>query len=333
MRGTSNIPKGGIGSTTSSEPTAEAKEKSDIGTEPYKRLKTRKPPSVREKERTKMQIAISLGLRIKPALIEKDLNQLEIVIKGCEKNNFRFDQPPLFNIPVIKDFIKTGIIEVITFNKDTVSDQAEDLLIRMIRLGLSPNSQDKFENSVLMHACKTGRVALVKFLLTQCPDLEKHKLNIFGENAAMMAYKFQNAHLYPLLEKAGISPHPINPALYHYINTFQSEGDRLTDSFRELYEEWFEENNYMNLPDMNSQTLLMHAVINEDVDFVSFLCEQRYFLNVALHDKNQKSVFDFIKQIKDPIKKNQIANLILSHSKSMLWLSDLAVYKKLTKNM
>ena len=56
----------------------------------------------------------------------------------------------------------------------------------------------------------------------------------------------------------------------------------------------------MNLPDKNGQTLLFHAVIHKDVNFVSFLCQQKNFPNVSLRDKNQKSVFHYIKQIKDP---------------------------------
>lgn len=62
----------------------------------------------------------------------------------------------------------------------------------------------------------------------------------------------------------------------------------------------------MNLADKNGQTMLFHAVINEDVDFVSFLCQQEKFPNLALRDQNQKSVFDYIKQIKDSEKKTKI---------------------------
>lgn len=41
------------------------------------------------------EIAVSLMLRIHPALVEKELDQLEIVLKGLEENNLRFDRPPL----------------------------------------------------------------------------------------------------------------------------------------------------------------------------------------------------------------------------------------------
>jgi ankyrin repeat protein len=246
------------------------------------------------------EIAVALALRIQPALKEKELDQLTIVMKGMEENNLRFDRPPLVNYREIKEFIRTGIIKVIAFKEGAISDQAEDLLIRMIRLGCTANAMDELENSVLILACKAGRSELVKVLLTECPDLIKDWLNVHGQNAAMMAYKYDNAQLYPLLEKAGISQHPENPAIKLYLNSFDPPYYRSSDSKTEEYLELFEEDNLINLADENGQTLLFHAVIHEDVNFVSFLCQQKNFPNVSLRDKNQKSVFHYIKQIKDP---------------------------------
>ena len=272
------------------------------------------------------EIAVSLALRIQPALVEKELNQLEIVMKGLEDNNLRFNRPPLFNYSEIKEFIRTGIIRVIELKEGAISDQAEDLLIRMIRLGCNPNVADKYGNSVLMFACKAGRSALVNVLLTECPNLRKDWLNVHGQNAAMMAYKYDNSQLYPLLEEAGISRHPENPAIYMYLSSFQITGDDSTDSETDDYLDLFEENNFMNLADVNGHTLLFHAVIHEDVDFVIFLCKQKNFPNVSLRDRNQKSVFDYVKQIKDPEKKKKISELIYNLSLQTGSLQQLANY-------
>ena len=389
MRGSSGIPKSDINSALVPDSTASTDAELKNSTEPYKRLKTRKPPSVREKERTHAQgdnvktgkgsaaesklhahssresaspllsqdmtqhtapvvsssrknsymksethtkandikeIAVSLALRIQPALVEKELNQLEIVMKGLEDNNLRFNRPPLVNYSEIKEFIRTGIIRVIEFKEGAISDQAEDLLIRMIRLGCDPNMADKYGNSVLMFACKAGRSALVKVLLTECPNLRKDWLNVHGQNAAMMAYKYDNSQLYPLLEEAGISRHPENPVLYMYLSSFQITGDDSTDSESVDYLDLFEENNFMNLADVNGQTLLFHAVIHEDVDFVIFLCKQKNFPNVSLRDRNQKSVFDYVKQIKDPEKKKKISGLIYNLSLQTGSLQQLSKY-------
>ena len=369
MQGSSGTPKSNINSVLVPDSTASTDAELKNSTEPYKRLKTRKPPSVREKERTHAQgdnvktgkgsaaesklhapssresasplssqdmnqhtapvvsssrknsqiksethtkasdlkeIAVSLALRIQPALVEKDLNQLEIVIKEIEDNRLLLDHPSLNGYREIKDFIHTGMIRVITFMEDSISDQAEDLLIRMIRLGFNANMADNLGNSVLIRACKAGRSALVKALLTEYPDLRKDWLNVHGQNAAMMAYKYDNSQLYHLLEEAGISRHPENPAIDLYLSSFQIAGDDLTDS---------EADDYLDLfADVNGQTLLFHAVIHEDVDFVTFLCKQKKFPNVSLRDRNQKSVFDYIKQIKDPEKKKKISDLIYNLS-------------------
>jgi ankyrin repeat protein len=256
------------------------------------------------------EIAVSLVLRIQPALLEKELGQLAIVMKGMEDNNLRFDCPPMVKYREIKEFIDKGIMKVIQFGEGAISDEAEDLLIRMIRLGCAANVMDELENSLLMLACKAGRSALVKVLLTESPDLIKDWLNVHGQNAAMMAYKYSNSHLYPLLEQAGISQHPENPAIAFYLSSFDMDEYESSDLETEEYVELFKDNNYMNLADKNGQTLLFHAVIHEDVNFVSFLCQQKNFPNVSLRDKNQNSVFYYIKQIKNPEIRTKLWELV-----------------------
>ena len=256
------------------------------------------------------EIAVSLVLRIQPALLEKELGQLAIVMKGMEDNNLRFDCPPMVKYREIKEFIDKGIMRVIQFGEGAISDEAEDLLIRMIRLGCAANVMDELENSLLMLACKAGRSALVKVLLTESPDLIKDWLNVHGQNAAMMAYKYSNSHLYPLLEQAGISQHPENPAINFYLNSFDMDEYESSDLETEEYVELFKDNNYMNLADKNGQTLLFHAVIHEDVNFVSFLCQQKNFPNVSLRDKKQNSVFYYIKEIKNPEIRTKLWELV-----------------------
>ena len=256
------------------------------------------------------EIAVALALRIQPALKEKELGQLTIVMKGMEENNLRFDRPPLVNYREIKEFILTGIIKVIAFKEGAISDQAEDLLIRMIRLGCTANAMDELENSVLILACKVGRSELVKVLLTECPDLIKDWLNVHGQNAAMVAYKYGHEKLRLLLEQAGIPLLPENPAIQLYISSIYTAKNGLLASERDEYLELFEDNNYMNLADEDGKTLLFHAVINDDVDFVSFLCEQKRFINVELCDTSEKSVFYYINLVDDPAKRGELLKLI-----------------------
>jgi ankyrin repeat protein len=83
-----------------------------------------------------------------------------------------------------------------------------------------------------------------------------------------------------------------------------------SDSETEEYVELFKDNNYMNLADKNGQTLLFHAVIHKDVNFVSFLCQQKNFPNVSLRDKKQNSVFYYIKEIKNPEIRTKLWELV-----------------------
>ena len=378
MQGSSGIPKSDINSMAAPTTTGDANAELKNSTESYKRLKTHKPPSIREKERANKnaaeaknseisadtsifdvqsskegisplsnqdlnqhtapavsssrknsqvksethtkandlkEIAVSLALRIRPALIAKDLHRLEIVVKGMEENNLRFDHPTLVNSLEIKEFIRTGIIEVIVIMEGAISDQAEDLLIRMIRLGCNTNAMDELENSVLILACKAGRSKLVKVLLTECPDLIKDWLNIDGQNAAMVAYKHGHVKLYPLLKKAGIPRLPENPAIQLYISSIVNEKDGLSASEKDKYLDLFEDNNYMNLPDKHGWTLLVHALLNDDVDFISFLYEQNRFINAAVCDTSGKSASYYINLVDDPAKRENLLKLINNESK------------------
>ena len=252
----------------------------------------------------------SLALRVQSALAAHDLDQLNNALDNIEKNSLRFDQPPLSELRASKEIrVKAAAMPSVVSTYYS-ADKADTLLIRMIRLGLNPNGEDEYGNTMLMHACKSGNLNLTKFLLTECPNLNKDRLNIFGQTAATMAYNYNNVQLYPLLEQADISPRPDNPAIRFYISSFEIADYGSSDSETDEYLDLFKDNNYMNLPDKNGQTLLFHAVIHQDVDFVSFLCEQKNFPNVSLRDKKQKTVFDYIDQIKDPRKKKEIRQCI-----------------------
>ena len=252
----------------------------------------------------------SLALRVQSALAAHDLDQLNNALDTIEKNSLRFDQPPLSELRASKEIrVKAAAMPSVVSTYYS-ADKADTLLIRMIRLGLNPNGEDEYGNTMLMHACKSGNLTLTTFLLTECPNLNKDRLNIFGQTAATMAYNYNNVQLYPLLEQADISPRPDNPAIRFYLSSFDIADYGSSDSETDEYIDLFKDNNYMNLADENGQTLLFHAVIHADVDFVSFLCEQKNFPNASLRDKKQKTVFDYIDQIKDPRKKKEIRQCI-----------------------
>ena len=144
---------------------------------------------------------------------------------------------------------------------------------------------------------------------------------MFGQNAASLAHKHGNSHLYSLLEQADISRHPKNPVIKFYLSSFDIADDDSSDSETEEYLDLLKENNFMNLPDENGQTILFHAIIHEDVEFVSFLCQQKQYLNVALRDLNEKSVFDYINQIKNPVTRIKLSEQLHSYGRKKAWIS------------
>ena len=248
----------------------------------------------------------SLALRVHSAFAAHDLDQLKNALDSIEKNSFRFDQSPLSKLVEIKEIIRKGAIQLITLENDAVSDKTEDLLIRMILLGVSPNSHDKRGNSILMHACKSGRLNLVKFLLTECSNVSKDSLNVFGQNAATIAHRYGNLSLYPLLAEAGISPQPENPLITMYLKSREFSAHVRSKPKWDEYSKLLDKNQYMNLADANGQTPLFHAVINEDVDFVLYLCSHNQFPHITRRDNQEKTVLDYAREIKDPFKKDLI---------------------------
>ena len=190
----------------------------------------------------------SLALRVQSALAAHDLDQLNNALDTIEKNSLRFDQPPLSELRASKEIrVKAAAMPSVVSTYYS-ADKADILLIRMIRLGLNPNGEDEYGNTMLMHACKSGNLTLTKFLLTECPNLNKDRLNIFGQTPATMAYNYNNVQLYPLLEQADISPRPDNPAIRFYISSFEIADYGSSDSETDEYVELFKNNNYMNLP-------------------------------------------------------------------------------------
>jgi ankyrin repeat protein len=369
MQGSSGTPKSNINSVLVPDSTASTDAELKNSTEPYKRLKTRKPPSVREKERVNIKgdeakksdistdkdilnvrsskdgisplssqdmnqhtapvvsssrknfeekiaessassnvnnFTNSLALRVQSALAAHDLDQLKDALDTIEKNLLRFDQPPLSELRASKEIrIKAAAMPSVVSTYYS-ADEADALLIRMIRLGVNPNSQDKRGNSILMHACKSGRLNLVKFLLTECSHLSKDSLNVFGQNAATIAHKYGNLQLYPLLAEAGISPQPENPLITMYLKSREFSANVRSKPKWDEYSKLLYKNQYMNLADANGQTLLFHAVFNEDVDFVTYLCSHNQFPHITRRDNQEKTVLDHAREIKDPVKKERI---------------------------
>jgi hypothetical protein len=138
---------------------------------------------------------------------------------------------------------------------------------------------------------------------------------VHGQNAAMVAYEHGHVKLYPLLEQAGIPLRPENPAIQLYISSIVNEKDGLSASDKDKYLDLFEDNNYMNLADESGWTLLVHALLNEDVDFISFLYEQNRFINAALCDTSGKSASYYIDLVDDPAKREKLFKLINNKSK------------------
>ncbi|MEO0318291.1 MAG: hypothetical protein RL404_1968 [Pseudomonadota bacterium] len=247
-------------------------------------------------------------LKLRSGLAAGSTEQIEHALQELADGGLRFDREPLASHPAAAEFIGTAPIRVLQIHR--AATNAAGLVMRLIELGCDPNSCDDLDNTVLMYAARLGLADLTEFLLAECPDLSLHRLNFYGRNAAMIAQANANVQVLDLLTEAGIMLSPPNPAIIF----FESNRERFTGAnAHEAYEQlWqlLQRTHYINLADATGKTLIFHAVLNQDVDAVLFLCQRSDYPDLSLRDHDNKSVFDYAALISDDVRRRAIIDAL-----------------------
>lgn len=84
---------------------------------------------------------------------------------------------------------------------DAVSDDAEDLLNKLLNAGLDPNRHNKYQESALFRAIRSNKPHLVRLLLEHGADVNRHRE--YEESALLIAIRSNNPHLVRLLLEHG----------------------------------------------------------------------------------------------------------------------------------
>ncbi len=243
-------------------------------------------------------------LKLRSGLAAGSLEQIDAAVHELGEAGLRFDSGALAMHPAAADFRGQATLRVLQLRGR--HEVREHLAVRLIELGCDPNACDEAENTVLMYAAKFGMAELVDCLLADCPELALHRLNFYGRNAAMIAHANGNQPVLAVLESVGVMLNPPNPALMFY----QSSRERFTSvTAQEAYDQlWrlLQRTHYMNLADATGKTLIFHAVLNQDVEMVHFLCRRSDYPDLSLRDHEHRSVFDYAALIGDENKRKDI---------------------------
>ena len=260
-------------------------------------------------------------LKLRSGLAARALDQIGNAVQAMADAGLRFDREPLVSHPAAEAFRSSAALRAL--QSPGRHDVAARIAMRLIDLGCDPNACDDMHNTVLMYAAKFGDAAFVEFLLADCPELALHRLNFYGLNAAMIARANGNTVVLGQLTDAGVSLNPPNAALIFY----QSGRERFSGpNAQEAYDQlWrlLQRTHYINLADATGKTLIFHAVLNQDVDMVRFLCSRSDYPDLSLRDHQRKSVFDYAALIGDDMKRKHILQALKALRSEIRPLSDL----------
>ncbi len=247
-------------------------------------------------------------LKLRSGLAAAATEQIERAVQEFADAGLRFDREPLASHPAAAEFIGKAPIRVLQIYRHHAV--ATRLATKLIEMGCDANACDELHNTVLMYAAKHGLTRLVEFLLADCPELALHRLNFYGRNAAMIAQANGNTQVLAMLVEAGILLNPPNAAIIY----FEANRERFTGAHaQEAYEQlWhlLQRTHYMNLADATGKTLIFHAVLNQDVEAVRFLCRRSDYPDLSLRDHDHKSVFDYAALIGDDVKRREIIDAL-----------------------
>jgi ankyrin repeat protein len=163
--------------------------------------------------------------------------------------------------------------------------------------------------SMLMHACKINHPELAELLLA-CPGINPHKLNWWGKNAAMVAHEQGSIQLFLLLAQAGISRHPVNPALPLYEKLRGENNDVRCAKLMKQLTELITKDHYVSLRDENGMTLLLLAVRDGEFAVVDTLYKLKPVPNILIRDVDGKSASDYAAGIDDDESRSDIVRCL-----------------------
>ncbi len=237
-------------------------------------------------------------LWLENGVLEKQMVRIEKVLRSMKNENLRFDREPVINFgPGMQKNLADLLLKIVKIG--TPVDQVTRVLVTMIEMGCDPTARTRSDNTLLTWAAANGMTELVDFLLNECPDLDKHALNINGANAAMLAQAHGHADALNLLLQAGVKLQPSNPALNFYqANLKGFRGEDAAVAYAHL-STLLDGTHLINLPDEHGRTLIFHAVLNQDVQTVHFLCKQDDFPELTHLDQYGRSVLDYVDEISD----------------------------------
>lgn len=250
---------------------------------------------------------IEQARRINSGFQGDGLDQIEAALNRLWEAGFSFDRPPLSKL-VAPDFLKTVIRDVLHLTGSPY--MVGRVVKRLIEMGCDPNVCDSSGQTALMHAARYGLSDLVELLLVRGSDRFLQWLNTEGQNAAMIALDSENIAIARQLVEAGVAIDPPNPAVDFYLDNleaFKSEGnDEVCRTFLRV----LRSGNYMNLADTDGRTLIFYAVLNEDIDTVTLLCNHSNYPDLQRRDHAHKSVFDYAALIEDEEVRRQILHAL-----------------------
>ena len=248
--------------------------------------------------------------RLLDASEKRSAEKMKDELEWMERQGLRFDRPPLASHEKIKKFKTTIVVDIFKQCGEKISESVAGVISRLLILGCDPNSVDESGNTPLMLACKAGNKALMMFMINQCKAIDRHAVNYYGRNAAMVANEAGHKHLLLALDEAEISLQPKNPAITFYTLVQHVKGEAEYSNRVDNVMNRLKQGDYLNLVDESGKTLLMHATIQGDIDMISALLGYGMGPMVHIRDSDGKDVFAHAKALENKYIAKLVAKLI-----------------------
>jgi hypothetical protein len=263
---------------------------------------------VPEKRQVTASEAREIFAELRPTLEAGTWSQLPDLLDRVEHKGIKFSASLSSEDKDMQRLLSSTISKLMIDSGDSMQDEVAEVLLRLVRVGFDPEAKDETGNTLLMKACKAGRVDVVTALLQEFPALKRNQLNREGKNAAMLAHDYDNVQLLPLLQQYGVTLQPTNPALDFYrLHAGILAGPNGTKYLKGL-RKLLRFDHFMHLPDAEGKTLLFHAVQDGNLKVVSLLCNFSDWPALSKRDHHGKTVFDYASAIADASTRTGIQN-------------------------
>lgn len=254
---------------------------------------------VPEKRQVAAAEAREIFAKLRPILEAGAWSQLPDLLDRVEHQGINFSASLSSEDKDMQRLLSSTISKLMNDSGDSMQDAIAELMLRLLRVGFDPEAKDATGNTLLMKACKAGRVDVVTTLLQEFPALKRNQLNREGKNAAMLAHDYDNVQLLPLLQQYGVTLQPANPALDFYRQHAGILAGPDGIEYREELRKLLRSDHFMHLPDAQGRTLLFHAVQDGNLKVVSLLCNFSDPPELIKRDHHGKTVFDYASAIAD----------------------------------